>query len=103
MSATFSVTLVNEAKGIHKTIAVNKDDLILDVGEDEGLDLPYSCRAGSCFDCLGKLLEGTVEQTEKAYGFLKPKEVEEGYVLLCSANPTSNCKIQTHYAEEVFD
>lgn len=103
MSATFSVTLVNEAKGINKTIAVNEDDLILEVGEDEGLDLPYSCRAGSCFDCLGKLLEGTVEQTEKAYAFLKPKEVEEGYVLLCSANPTSNCKIQTHYAEEVFD
>jgi ferredoxin len=103
MSETFSVTLINEAKGINQTIAVNEDGLILDVAQDQGLDLPYSCRAGSCFDCLGKLVEGTVEQTEKAISFLKPKEIDEGYVLLCSANPTSDCKIVTHYAEVVFD
>ena len=103
MSKTFSVTLINEAKGIKQTIAVNEDELILDVAQDQGLDLPYSCRAGSCFDCLGKLVEGTVEQTEKAISFLKPKEIDEGYVLLCSANPTSDCKIITHYAEVVFD
>jgi ferredoxin len=103
MSETFSVNLINESKGIKQTIAVNEDELILDVAQDQGLDLPYSCRAGSCFDCLGKLVEGTVEQTEKAISFLKPKEIDEGYVLLCSANPTSDCKIVTHYAEVVFD
>ena len=103
MSAIFSVTLINEAEGTNHTIAVSEDDLILDVAQDEGLDLPYSCRAGSCFDCLGKLVEGTVEQTEKATSFLKPKEIDEGYVLLCSASPTSDCKIITHYAEVVFD
>jgi ferredoxin len=103
MSTTFSVTLINEAKGINKVIAVNEDELILDVAQEGGLDLPYSCRAGSCFDCLGKLVEGTVEQTEKAISFLKPKEIEEGYVLICSASPTSDCKIITHHAEVVFD
>lgn len=103
MSTTFSVTLINEAKGIHKTIAVQEDEIILYAANETGLDLPHSCCAGACFDCLGKLIEGKVEQTEKAISFLRPKEVEEGYVLLCAATPTSDCTIQTHYAEEVFD
>ncbi|MGL5035337.1 MAG: 2Fe-2S iron-sulfur cluster-binding protein [Microcystaceae cyanobacterium] len=100
MSTTFSVTLVNDKHGINKTIAVEEDQLILEAADDQEVALPYSCRAGSCFDCLGKLLEGTVEQTEKAMEFLKADELKRGYVLLCSANPTSNCKIQTHFAEE---
>lgn len=100
MSTTFSVTLVNEKYGINKTIAVEEDQFILDAAIDGGLQMPYSCCAGSCIDCLGKLLEGTVEQTEKAMEFLKADELANGYVLLCSANPTSNCKIQTHFAEE---
>jgi ferredoxin len=103
MSAIFSVTLINEAKDINKVIAVEEDELILDIAESEGLDLPYSCRAGSCFDCLGKLVEGTIEHTGKAISFLKPKELDEGYVLICSASPSSDCKIITHYAQEVFD
>ncbi len=103
MSTTFSVTLINETKDINKIILVNEDEMILDVTQDEELDLPYSCRAGVCFDCLGKLVKGTVEQTEKAISFLKPKEVDEGYVLLCSASPSSDCTIITHYAEVIFD
>lgn len=100
MSTKFSVTLVNDKYGINKTIAVEEDQLILDAAGEQGIVLPYSCCAGSCFDCLGKLLKGTVEQTEKAMEFLKPDELAKGYVLLCSANPTSDCKIQTHFAEE---
>jgi ferredoxin len=103
MSSIFSVTLINEAEGTNHTIAVNEDDLILDVAQEEGLDLPYSCRAGSCFDCLGRLVEGKIDHTEKATSFLKPKEIDEGYVLLCSATPSSDCKIVTHYAQVVFD
>lgn len=103
MSATFSVTLVNDKRGVNQTIAVEEDQLILDAAQEQGLELPYSCCVGSCFDCLGKLVEGTVEQTEKAMEFLKPEELAEGYVLLCSANPTSDCKILTHQAEELFD
>jgi ferredoxin len=102
MSTKFSVTLVNEAQGLNQTIMVGEDELILDVAEEAGIDLPYSCRAGSCFDCLGVLREGTVEQSDKALSFLKPDELKAGYVLLCSATPTSNCTFLTHQSEEVF-
>lgn len=97
---SFSVTLVNEAKGIKKTIQVADHEYILDIAETQNLELPYSCRNGCCFDCLGKVLEGEVEQSAKALDFLKPNEIDAGYVLLCAASPASNCTILTHQEEE---
>jgi ferredoxin len=100
MSTTFSVDLVNEAQELQENILVGDDELILDVAGEKGIELPYSCRAASCFDCLGKVIEGRVEQTDKAVAFLKPDEIKAGYVLLCAASPASNCKILTHQVDE---
>lgn len=98
----FAVTLVNEAKGLEKTIQVQPDEYVLDVAESEGIPLPCSCRAGSCFDCLGKVISGTVEQSDKALSFLKEDEIKAGYVLLCASCASSDCQILTHQEEEYF-
>ncbi len=102
MTKRFSVTLINQAKGIDRTLAVTEDEYILDIAEEEDLQLPYSCRAGKCFDCLGKVIEGKVEQSAEALTFLKPEELKAGYVLLCACRPGSDCRILTHQAEELF-
>ncbi|WP_013320487.1 2Fe-2S iron-sulfur cluster-binding protein [Gloeothece verrucosa] len=99
---TFTVTLINDKKEINKKILVREDEFILDVAEQKEIKLPYSCRAGACFDCLGKVISGKVEQTEKALEFLKPDELKAGYILLCAASPRSDCVIQTHQVEELF-
>jgi ferredoxin len=102
MGAIYTVNLVNPFTGADVTIQVPEDELILDAAENQGVDLPYSCRAASCVACAGKLLEGTIEHTDKAVDFLKPDELEQGCILLCAAYATSDCKIMTHQEEVLF-
>jgi ring-1,2-phenylacetyl-CoA epoxidase subunit PaaE len=69
---------------------------ILDAGNEEGADLPYSCKAGVCSTCRAKVVEGEVEMDQNFA--LEDYEVEAGYVLSCQCYPISD-KVVLDYDE----
>ena len=97
---SFKITFINDLSGLKQIVDIPDDKYILDAANEQNVELPFSCRSGSCSTCVAKLEKGEVDQQDQS--FLDKEQIKKGYVLICVAYPTSDCIIRTHAEDEMY-
>jgi uncharacterized protein YcbX/ferredoxin len=94
-----STTSMNKKKKVtikfetwNKAHPADNQKTLLEHGEEAGLIIPSSCRAGMCGRCKAKLLSGEV--TQLADDGLSAEEKQQGYILCCSSIAQSDVVIK---------
>lgn len=99
-SPSFKVRL----KGSGTEFEVFGGETVLDAALRQGVVLPYSCRTGSCATCKGRVVSGEIDYGEYQEQALNASEREQGYALLCQAQPWSDLEVEARevaVAEEI--
>jgi len=79
-----------------RAFEVEPGEIVLDAAMRQGVDIPYSCRSGTCRTCLSKVLSGRIEHEEEYADDLMigPAEVAEGFRLLCSSLAYEDAEVE---------
>lgn len=80
------ITVISDGRALTFDLPRNTVS-VLDAGNAQGAELPYSCKAGVCSTCKCKVIEGEVDMDSNHA--LEDYEVAAGYVLSCQAFPVS--------------
>ena len=70
-----------------QTLTVTKDQSILKVLQDAGVEVPFSCSEGICGTCLTQVKEGEPDHWDS---YLTPEEQEKGdCIMVCISRSKS--------------
>jgi len=72
-------------------LTCHADETILDALLRQEIDVPYSCKAGSCHTCLMRSSDQT--PPSKAQNGLKPTQKQQNYFLACLCKPDQDMTI----------
>ena len=101
MTHSYTIKIHNRQTGDRHTVQVPEDRYILQSAENQGVELPFSCRNGACTACAVRVNSGELHQPE-AMG-LSVELQKEGYALLCVSYPRSNIEVETQDEDEVYE
>lgn len=82
-TTAYNVVLRFQGQAYPLTIPYNKT--VLDVGLEQRIKLPYSCKSGMCSTCISQCVSGSVRMDYNEV--LTDREVENGRCLICVAHP----------------
>jgi ferredoxin len=85
-----------------RQIECKSNQTILRAILEQGCYLRYGCKNGGCGSCKLQLVEGAVEQGGSSLA-LSPTERSEGYALICTAMPLSDCTLDASAMELTED
>jgi ferredoxin-NADP reductase len=85
---SFKITLTKS----NKTFDCPADSFVLDAARKAGLRLASSCTQGMCGTCKSKMTAGSVDMKHK--GGIRPREIDQGMVLICCSKPLSDLTIE---------
>jgi ferredoxin len=74
---------------------------LLNAAEASGIELPASCRNGTCRTCICKRLSGESRHTIQWPG-LSADEKDEGWILPCVAEAVSDLSLEVPGARALF-
>jgi len=86
-TSTYAVEFVRSGQ----TIQCGPDENVLDAALAAGLRLPSSCTQGMCGTCKVSKLAGEVDMNHN--GGIRPREVDQGKILICCSKPLSDLTI----------
>ena len=91
MSNIKNFTITLQPSG--ETFTVRDNETILDAGIRNGLNLPHSCRGGSCQSCKSKITLGEFEYPNGRPWSLSDEDVAANECLICLAHAKSDCHV----------
>lgn len=92
----YKVTFMGAA-GEARVVDCPDDMYILDAAERAGLDLPATCRGGICGACVGRVVSGSVDQSDiQDLSFtVSEDEQAQGMALICMSRAQGDVSIET--------
>ena len=82
-TTVYDITL--KFNGSTYNLAIPHNKSILDVGLEQKIKLPYSCKSGMCSTCISQVERGEVRMDYNEV--LTDREVENGRCLICTSHP----------------
>jgi ferredoxin len=92
VSEAVLVTVIDRAAGFEASFEVAPGETVLEAALRADVELPYSCRSGTCRTCLSRVVSGRIEH-DSSYAdelLIDEDEVAEGFRLLCSSLAHTN-------------
>lgn len=82
---------------------VEGSDTILEAALRAGLSLTYGCSSGSCGKCKARVISGEVKQVRPHEYIIPPRQLAQGYALMCSCTAVSDLVLEAEVAQSPED